>query len=88
MSELSTQNGGVPSEVLERLHELERANDQLRTALEHRVVLEQAKGAISARCEVDPDTAFEMVRGLARSQGRDLHEFAAEIVANGGRLDA
>jgi hypothetical protein len=28
-----------------------------------------------------------MLRGLARSQGRTLAEYAAEVVANGGRLD-
>jgi AmiR/NasT family two-component response regulator len=48
--------------------------------------LEQAKGAISVRCGVTPDTAFEMLRGLARSQRREIHEYAAEIVANGGRF--
>jgi AmiR/NasT family two-component response regulator len=35
---------------------------------------------------VTPDTAFEMMRGLARSQRRAIHDYAAEIVANGGRL--
>jgi hypothetical protein len=27
-----------------------------------------------------------MMRGLARSQWRNIHEYAAEIVANGGRF--
>jgi AmiR/NasT family two-component response regulator len=48
--------------------------------------LEQAKGAISARCGVTPDVAFELMRGLARSQRREIHGYATEIVANGGRL--
>jgi AmiR/NasT family two-component response regulator len=61
--------------------------EQLQYALDSRVIIEQAKGAISARLEVDPKTAFEMLRGLARSQRRELHEFAAEVVANRGRLD-
>jgi AmiR/NasT family two-component response regulator len=52
------------------------------------LVVEQAKGAISARLDITPDIAFEMLRGLARSQGRNIDEYAAAVVANGGRLDA
>jgi AmiR/NasT family two-component response regulator len=70
----------------ERLAALETENEQLRTALQSRIVLEQAKGAISARLGTTPDIAFEMMRGLARSQRRSIHDYAAEIVANGGRL--
>jgi AmiR/NasT family two-component response regulator len=61
-------------------------NAQLQTALESRIVIEQAKGAVSARLGVTPEIAFEMVRRLARSQRRNLHEYAAEVVANAGRL--
>jgi AmiR/NasT family two-component response regulator len=50
-------------------------------------VIEQAKGAVSVRLGTTPEVAFEMMRGLARSQRRNLHEFAAEVVAHGGRLD-
>jgi AmiR/NasT family two-component response regulator len=70
----------------ERLAALETENEQLKTALQSRIVLEQAKGAISARLGTTPDVAFEMMRGLARSQRRSIHDYAAEIVANGGRL--
>ena len=50
-------------------------------------VVEQAKRAVSARLATTPEVALEMMRGLARSQHRSLREYAAEIVANGGRLD-
>jgi AmiR/NasT family two-component response regulator len=70
----------------DRLRALEVENAQLRAALESRIVVEQAKGAVSARLETTPDVAFELIRALARSQRRKLHEFAAEVVANGGRL--
>lgn len=86
MEEKAKENGGMTAEMFERLAALERENEQLRTALESRIVLEQAKGAISVRCGVDPETAFEMMRGLARSQRREIHEYAAEVVANGGRF--
>ena len=62
-------------------------NAQLREAMNAGVVLEQAKGAVSARLGITPDVAFEMLRGLARSQGRTIDEYAAAVVANGGRLD-
>ena len=80
------QNGGVSSGVFNRLRALEIENEQLRTALQSRIILEQAKGAISVRCGVTPDTALDMMRGLARSQRRNINEYAAEIVANGGRF--
>jgi AmiR/NasT family two-component response regulator len=86
MKSKAKENGGVPSDVFDCIAALELENAQLRTALESRVILEQAKGAISVRCGVTPDTAFEMLRGLARSQRREIHEYAAEIVANGGRF--
>ncbi len=79
--------GGVSRDAVERLHLLEVENDQLHHALESRIIIEQAKGAISVRCGVDPEQAFALLRGLARSQRREIHEFAAEVVANRGRID-
>ena len=70
----------------DRLRQLEEENAQLRAALKSRIVIEQAKGAVSARMGTTPEVAFEMMRGLARSQRRSLHEYAAEVVQNGGRL--
>jgi AmiR/NasT family two-component response regulator len=60
---------------------------QLPEALNTGLVVEQAKHAIGARLGITPDVAFEMLRGLARSQGRDIDEYAAAVVAKGGRLD-
>jgi AmiR/NasT family two-component response regulator len=69
------------------LEALRVENEQLRAALSTRIVIEQAKGAISARHDTTPEIAFEMLRGLARSQRRSIHEFAARVVEHGGRLD-
>jgi thiol-disulfide isomerase/thioredoxin len=71
----------------DELQALRVENAQLRTALKSRIVIEQAKGAISARLATTPEVAFEMLRGLARSQRRNLTEYAIEVVANHGRLD-
>ena len=73
--------------VEEELEALRVENAQLRHALKSRIVIEQAKGAVSVRNGTTPEAAFELMRDLARSQRRNMHEFAAAVVANGGRLD-
>jgi AmiR/NasT family two-component response regulator len=70
-----------------QVERLRAENEQLRTALHSRVIIEQAKGAASARLGVTPDEAFAIIRGFSRSQRRNIHEFAAEIVAQHGHLD-
>jgi AmiR/NasT family two-component response regulator len=79
---------GVTRTLLEQLAALRAENDQLRTALQSRIIIEQAKGAISVRCGVTPDRAFHMMRARARSRRQSIHAYAAEIVANGGRFAA
>jgi AmiR/NasT family two-component response regulator len=81
-------SGNAQAALADRLAALETENEQLRTALASRIVIEQAKGAISVRLGVTPDEGFEMLRSLARSQNRNLHEFAAVVVARGGRFDS
>jgi AmiR/NasT family two-component response regulator len=68
--------------TVELIEALQAENEQLRAAL----VVEQAKGAMSARLGVTPEVAFELLRGLSNAQGRTLHDFAAEVLANQGRL--
>jgi ANTAR domain len=80
-------DGKAPAPAYALVRALEQENEQLRRALESRVVIEQAKGAVSARCGLLPEEAFELIRGLARSQRRRIHDLAAEIVRNHGRLD-
>jgi hypothetical protein len=54
---------------------------QLQVALEHRVVIEQAKGALMERDLVDAATAFERLRSVARSRRRAVGEVAREVLA-------
>jgi hypothetical protein len=54
---------------------------QLQTALDSRVVIEQAKGITAARESISPDEAFQRIRRQARSERRKLHDLAAEIVS-------
>lgn len=60
---------------------------QLQTALESRIVIEQAKGILAERHGTTPDEAFEMMRGDARSRQMKLHELAAGIAATVGRTN-
>jgi transcriptional regulator with GAF, ATPase, and Fis domain len=53
---------------------------QLETALESRVVIEQAKGVVAERNQVDVDEAFALIRRIARDQNRLLVDTARGIV--------
>ena len=59
--------------------------DQLQRALEARVVIEQAKGALCARDDITPGQAFEQMRRRARAERRRVVEIAQEIMADTGR---
>jgi GAF domain-containing protein len=56
-----------------------RLADQLQAALEHRWLIEQAKGVIMGREEVDAQAAFERLRRAARSSTRRLADVAREV---------
>jgi hypothetical protein len=54
---------------------------QLETALQTRIVLEQAKGILSLTLGCDPEQAFEALRAAARDHGATIRGLAARIVA-------
>jgi len=58
----------------------ERTARQLQGALDSRVVIEQAKGAVAARLGISPEAAFELLRGYARRASRPLAKVAGEAV--------
>lgn len=53
---------------------------QLQQALDSRVVIEQAKGAVAAWLETTPGDAFELLRGYSRRNSRRLAEVAADVI--------
>ena len=55
--------------------------DQLQTALNSRLIIEQAKGVLAEREQVDMATAFELLRRYARHTRRRLSEVAAAVVS-------
>jgi GAF domain-containing protein len=58
-----------------------RLADQLQAALEHRWLIEQAKGVVMGREHLDAQAAFERLRGAARSSTRRLADVAKDVTA-------
>jgi len=69
-------------QLLLEVAELRKENTQLREALESRVIIEQAKGVLAERFFLVPDQGFEAMRRAARSEGRKIHDVAADIVGS------
>ena len=65
--------------------EAQRLNEQLSAALTSRVVIEQAKGVISERADVDLAEAFSRMRAYARNGNRRLTDVARAAID--GTLD-
>jgi GAF domain-containing protein len=58
-----------------------RLANQLQAALEHRWLIEQAKGMVMGRERLDAQAAFERLRRAARSSSRRLADVAREVTA-------
>lgn len=67
------------------LHRAEALGDQLRGALQSRIAIEQAKGALAVHAGLDADEAFAALRGYARRRGLVLTDLARRVVA--GEVD-
>jgi GAF domain-containing protein len=67
----------VQQHALDRSHTL---TDQLEHALDSRVIIEQAKGALAQRMGISIDQAFTALRQQARHTGTPLRDIAAEIL--------
>jgi transcriptional regulator with GAF, ATPase, and Fis domain len=55
-------------------------NEQLQTALNSRVIIEQAKGKLAERLGVDMDQAFNLLRDHARTSNRRLSDLAQAFI--------
>ena len=55
---------------------------QLHTALDSRLVIEQAKGILASRHGIDVEQAFGRLRKYARDHRMNIHEVAREVVQN------
>ena len=55
-------------------------NEQLQTALNSRVIIEQAKGKLAERLGMDMDQAFTLLRDRARTSNRRLSDLAQAFI--------
>jgi hypothetical protein len=60
-----------------------RLIEQLQWALDHRILIEQAKGVLMGREGISADVAYRRIRSAARSSRRPVAE-VAQIVVDGG----
>jgi GAF domain-containing protein len=69
---------GILSERAVRHSEI--VNEQLKSALNSRVIIEQAKGVLTQRGNLSMDAAFNRLRSYARSRNLRLSEVARQVV--------
>jgi GAF domain-containing protein len=62
------------------IRQRETLAEQLQTALNSRIVIEQAKGVVAERRGVDMDQSFTLLRSGARATNRRLSELARAVV--------
>jgi AmiR/NasT family two-component response regulator len=59
-------------------------NEQLQTALNSRVIIEQAKGKLAERLGLDMDQAFSVLRDHARTRNLRLSDVALAFIDGSG----
>lgn len=69
----------------DRLAKVRQTSEQLQTALNSRVVIEQAKGVLAGERGVSVEDAFEVLRSHARSHNASLRSVADAVVNLGLR---
>ena len=60
--------------------------EQLQTALDTRIVIEQAKGIVAAQQGMSVDASFEVIRRFARSRSVTVRSIAEQVVAEGSEF--
>jgi len=61
-------------------------NEQLQRALNSRILIEQAKGVIAQRSQVNMNEAFNRLRAHARSHNELMHESAEKVISSAVQL--
>lgn len=67
---------------------MRQLSEQLRTAMESRATIEQAKGIVMARLRIGPDEAFQRLVAVSRAGNTKLRVVARLITEDPSRLDA
>ena len=68
-----------------KLNEQRCVNEQLRRALESRIIIEQAKGIVAAHRDLSVDQAFKVLRKHANDHNASLRHTAEAVVRLGLR---
>ncbi|MFC3454567.1 ANTAR domain-containing protein [Amycolatopsis speibonae] len=55
-------------------------SEQLQYALDHRLPIEQAKGILAERYQIDIGAAFELLRSFCRNNNMKIHDVARTLV--------
>lgn len=67
----------------DELWQRDQTIQQLQTALDSRVIIEQAKGLVMGELNGKETEAFALLCGYARNNNLNLHEVAADVVRSG-----
>jgi transcriptional regulator with GAF, ATPase, and Fis domain len=70
------------------IHRAEILTEQLQGALNSRVVIEQAKGALARTHNISVDEAFQKLRSYARHNNRKLSDLAHTVIMDPGTIAA
>lgn len=68
------------------IHRRDALTEQLRAALNSRVLIEQAKGVLAERLRLSVDDAFDLLRSAARGRNRRLSDLALAIIDGSEQL--
>lgn len=63
-----------------RLAEIQAELDGLRIAMRNRAMIEQAKGMLMVRLQIDETKAFEYLRSMSNQTNRKVVDVAADVV--------
>jgi AmiR/NasT family two-component response regulator len=81
-AQLALEHAEREREWSDRIEELHRTVAGLRQAMEHRAVIEQAKGIIIADTGLDADRAFQLLVRQSQHENRKLRDVAAWLVGS------
>jgi hypothetical protein len=81
MAELLAEAAAIAIVQQRQLHDTEVKVGQLQRALDSRMVIEQAKGAIAGRLDITPSEAFALIRGYARRNNLKLAVVCAAAIS-------
>ena len=87
LEQLQARRRELESMLDQTVRHADAAQEQFDQAIESRDVIGQAKGILMISCQVDADTAFEMLREASNRSNRKLRDVAGRVVAHQRSLD-